>query len=332
MLSAGRLVRGSGSRPARSAAGEKTAALAPWRTCCKARARWAATGVVGQIRDHLQTRPPDLGRAPGAGLHAIGSQSVKTGETAAEGLARLRRCQKISTAAQRHLVVDKKGLPLLAMATPADLTAATPPGKSSSACASCAPRSDRMGRLRLRRTARHLGGEVPEPDSEDGGPAQRRGRVRRPARHRVVERPHAWAMHTRRHARGCERLVQRSESLTTRAPITLMTRRITRRQSRRARQRAGPVADTPATDEFPPPTPPGSPRLPALAQRAPAGAVHPPPRQNGERPRGPDTFPTPGKACHVQTRIVRPSLPARRQCSTRGRSGAWPRGRQGLPG
>ncbi|MGW4696107.1 transposase [Kitasatospora cineracea] len=45
----------------------------------------------------------------------------------------------------------------------------------------------------------------------------------------VVERSHAWVMHARRHARDCERIVQHSESLITRAAITLMTRRITQR-------------------------------------------------------------------------------------------------------
>ncbi|MGW0792960.1 transposase [Streptomyces sp. NPDC002911] len=52
----------------------------------------------------------------------------------------------------------------------------------------------------------------------------------------VVERSHAWVMHARRHARDYERLVQHSESLVTWAAITLMTRRITRRNSRRSGQ------------------------------------------------------------------------------------------------
>ncbi|MFJ4561988.1 RacP protein [Streptomyces massasporeus] len=52
----------------------------------------------------------------------------------------------------------------------------------------------------------------------------------------VVERSLAWIMHARRHARDYERLIQHSESLITWAAITLMTRRITRRQSRRTGQ------------------------------------------------------------------------------------------------
>lgn len=54
----------------------------------------------------------------------------------------------------------------------------------------------------------------------------------------VVERSHAWVMHARRHARDYERLIQHSESLITWAAITLMTRRITRRNSRRSGQPA----------------------------------------------------------------------------------------------
>jgi transposase len=54
----------------------------------------------------------------------------------------------------------------------------------------------------------------------------------------VVERSLAWIMHARRHARDYERLIQRSESPITWAAITLMTRRISRRQSRRTSQPA----------------------------------------------------------------------------------------------
>ncbi len=48
----------------------------------------------------------------------------------------------------------------------------------------------------------------------------------------VVERSHACIMHARRPARDCERLIQHSESLITWAAITLVTRRITRRNPR----------------------------------------------------------------------------------------------------
>ncbi|MFF7988033.1 hypothetical protein ACFZDK_55120 [Streptomyces sp. NPDC007901] len=53
-----------------------------------------------------------------------------------------------------------------------------------------------------------------------------------------MEGSHAWIMHARRHARDYERLIRHSESLITWAAITIMTRRITRRNSRRAGQPA----------------------------------------------------------------------------------------------
>lgn len=54
----------------------------PWRTCYGFMARWAAAGVVGQIRDQLRKRiRRDMGRAPGAVATVIDSQSVKAAET-----------------------------------------------------------------------------------------------------------------------------------------------------------------------------------------------------------------------------------------------------------
>lgn len=64
----------------------------------------------------------------------------------------------------------------------------------------------------------------------------------RQAPHRAAD-PTAWVMHARRHARDYERLIQHSESLITWAAITLMTRRITRRQSKRTGQPASREAD-----------------------------------------------------------------------------------------
>lgn len=45
-------------------------------------ARWAAAGVVGQIRDQLRKRVRrEMGRAPGAVATVIDSQSIKAAET-----------------------------------------------------------------------------------------------------------------------------------------------------------------------------------------------------------------------------------------------------------
>ena len=46
-------------------------------------ARWAACGVIGQIRDQLRKRiRREMGKAPGAVATVIDSQSIKAAETA----------------------------------------------------------------------------------------------------------------------------------------------------------------------------------------------------------------------------------------------------------
>lgn len=134
-------------------------------------------------------------------------------------------------------MVDTKGLPLFVMVTPADIT-----DRDAA--------KEVLFRLRLM----HPEITIVWADSAYAGqlvtwakkyldltvktvsrPKNAVGFVVLPRRW-VVERSIAWVMHARRHARDYERLVQHSESLITWAAITLMTRRITRRQSRRASQ------------------------------------------------------------------------------------------------
>lgn len=94
----------------------------PWRTCYGFMARWAAAGVVGQIRDHLRKRVRrDMGRAPGAVATVIDSQSVKAAETVGRDSRGYDGAKKIN-GRKRHMVVDTKGLPLFVMVTPADMT------------------------------------------------------------------------------------------------------------------------------------------------------------------------------------------------------------------
>ncbi|MEU9256638.1 IS5 family transposase [Streptomyces sp. NPDC048270] len=211
----------------------------PWRTCYNAMARWAAAGVIGQIRDHLRKRVRrDMGRAPGAVATIIESQSVKAAETVGKDSRGYDAAKKIN-GRKRHLVVDTKGLPLFVMVTPADMT-----DRDAA--------KEELFRLRLM----HPEITIVWADSADAGqlvtwakkylnltaktvsrPKDAVGFVVLPRRW-VVERSHVWVMHARRQARDYERLVQHSESLITWAAITLMTRRITRRQSRRANQPA----------------------------------------------------------------------------------------------
>lgn len=210
----------------------------PWRTVFGFMARWAAAGVIGQIRDLLRERVRrDMGRAPGAVATVIDSQSVKAAETVGKNSRGYDGGKKIN-GRKRHLVVDTHGLPLFVMVTPADMT-----DRDAA--------KEVLFRLRLM----HPEITIVWADSGYAGPklggwAKKRlnltlKTVGRPKgvkgfvvikRRWVVERSIAWIMHARRHARDYERLIQHSESLITWAAITLMTRRITQRQSRRAGQ------------------------------------------------------------------------------------------------
>ncbi|MXG30356.1 IS5 family transposase [Streptomyces sp. YIM 132580] len=209
----------------------------PWRTCYGFMARWAAAGVVGQIRDQLRKRiRRELGRSPGAVATVIDSQSVKAAETVGRESRSYDSAKKIN-GRKRHLVVDTKGLPLFVMVTPADMT-------------DRAAAKEVLFRLRLM----HREITIASADSGYAGQLVTWAKkhlgltlktVSRPKntpsfvllpRRWVVERSLAWIMHARRHARDYERLIQHSESLITWAAITLMTRRITRRTSRRSGQ------------------------------------------------------------------------------------------------
>ncbi|MFJ3439512.1 IS5 family transposase [Streptomyces cyaneofuscatus] len=201
----------------------------PWRTVWGFMARWAAAGVVNQIRDLLAGRiRRELGKGPRAVAAVIDSQSVKAAETVSKATRGFDAGKKIN-GRKRHLVVDTRGLPLMVMVTPASL-------------------SDRdaakeiLFRLRLTRpeitivwadsayagklvpwAKRHLNLTIKTVSR----PKDTSGFVVLPRRW-VVERTLAWMLHARRHARDYERLVQHSETLITWAAVTLMARRLTR--------------------------------------------------------------------------------------------------------
>lgn len=192
-------------------------------------ARWAAAGVIGQIRDQLAARiRREMGKGPRAVATVIDSQSVKAAETVGKDSRGYDPGKKIN-GRKRHLVVDTRGLPLLVMVTPADL-------------ADRDAAKEVLFRLRLM----HPEITIVWADSAYAGklvtwakrhlnltlktvsrPKDTSGFVVLPRRW-VVERSLAWIMHARRHARDYERLVQHSETLITWAAITLMTRRLTR--------------------------------------------------------------------------------------------------------
>lgn len=95
-----------------------------------------------------------MGKGPRAVATVIDSQSVKAAETVGKDSRGYDAAKKRINGRKRHIVVDTRGLPLLVMVPPPIGPTATPPRKSSSASASCTPRSPSSGRLRLRRAAR----------------------------------------------------------------------------------------------------------------------------------------------------------------------------------
>lgn len=128
-------------------------------------------------------------------------------------------------------MVDTRGLPLLVMATPADMTD-----------------RDAAREVRFRLRLMHPEITIAWADSAYAGqlvywakkylrltvktvsrPKDAAGFAVLPRRW-VVERSLSWIMQARRHARDYERLVQHSEALITWAALTLMTRRITQKK------------------------------------------------------------------------------------------------------
>ncbi|HWU08981.1 MAG TPA: IS5 family transposase [Streptomyces sp.] len=205
----------------------------PWRTVWGFMARWAAAGVIGQIRDHLSGRiRREMDKGPRAVATVIDSQSVRAAETVGRDSRGYDAGKKIN-GRKRHMVVDTRGLPLLVMVTPASLTD-----------------RDAAKELLLRLRLMHPEITIVWADSAYAGklvtwakkylsltiktvsrPKDASGFIVLPRRW-VVERTWAWMMHARRHARDYERLVQHSETLITWAAITLMTRRLTSKRAR----------------------------------------------------------------------------------------------------
>ncbi|AEY85298.1 putative transposase [Streptomyces hygroscopicus subsp. jinggangensis 5008] len=204
--------------------------------------RWAAAGVIGQIRDELASRiRRGMGKSPRAVATVIDSQSVKAAETVGQDSRGYDAGKKIN-GRKRHLVVDTRGLPLLVMVTPADMT-----DRDAA--------KEVLFRLRLM----HPEITIVWADSAYAGqlvtwakrylnltiktvsrPKDASGFVVLPRRW-VVERTWGWIMHARRHARDYERLIQHSETLIMWAALTLMTRRLTRRHTNRATWQTSPA-------------------------------------------------------------------------------------------
>ncbi|ONK09571.1 IS5 family transposase [Streptomyces sp. MP131-18] len=206
----------------------------PWRTVWGFMARWAATGIVGQIRDQLRRRVRlGMSRAPRAVATVIDSQSIRAAETVSRATRGYDAAKKVN-GRKRHLVVDTKGLPLLVMVTAADMTDRDAAKEVLFRLRLMHPEittvwADTAYAGTLVTWAKTFLGLTIKTVSR---PRDASGFVVLPRRW-VVERSLAWLMHARRHARDYERLVQHSETLITWAAITLMARRLTRRRSTR---------------------------------------------------------------------------------------------------
>ncbi|WP_369696692.1 IS5 family transposase [Streptomyces sp. XD-27] len=207
----------------------------PWRTVWGFMARWAAAGVVGQIRDQLSSRiRREMGKGPKAVATVIDSQSVKAAETVGKDSRGYDPGKKIN-GRKRHLVVDTRGLPLLVIVTPASLSDRDAAKEVLFRLRLMHPEitivwadSAYAGKL-VTWAKRHLDLTIKTVSR----PKDTSGFIVLPRRW-VVERSLAWIMHARRHARDYERLVQHSETLITWAAITLMTRRLARGRRGRA--------------------------------------------------------------------------------------------------
>ncbi|MDF9816693.1 IS5 family transposase [Streptomyces sp. SPB162] len=204
----------------------------PWETCYGFFWRWSRAGIVVGIRDQLRRRiRTNLGRCPYPVTLIIDSQSVKAADTVGKATRGYDVGKKIN-GRKRHIAVDTKDLPVMIMVTPADM-------------------SDRDAARELLWRLRITHPQITQvwADSAYAGQlvtwAQERLHITLKTVHRpkgqkgfvvlprrwIVERTLGWIMHARRNARDYERLPQHSECHLTWSMITLMTRRLTRKDA-----------------------------------------------------------------------------------------------------
>ncbi|MER5603675.1 IS5 family transposase [Streptomyces sp. NPDC002265] len=203
----------------------------PWETVYGFFARWSRAGAVAWIRDQLRRRiRTNLGRCPYPVTLIVDSQSVKAADTVSKATRGYDAGKKIN-GRKRHIAVDTKGLPMMIMVTPADMTdrdaaremlfrlrithpQITQVWADSAYAGQLVDWAEHRLHLTLRTVTRPRGAK---------------GFVVLPRRWKV-ERTLGWIMHARRNVRDYERLPQHSEAHLTWSLITLMTRRLGRFQ------------------------------------------------------------------------------------------------------
>ncbi|GII06161.1 DDE transposase [Planobispora takensis] len=205
----------------------------PWQTVYGFFARWARAGVVSsilvQLRRAIRLR---AGRCPNPVAAILDSQSVKAAETVSKATRGYDANKKIS-GRKRSVLVDTMGLVLLVMVTPAD--------RSDRDCA-----RDLLARVRMLHPqltlvwadgayagvlvewARRFLNLTLKIVSKVAGQV---GFTVLPRRW-IVERSLSWFLRARRNVRDYERTPAHSEAHLCWAAITLMTRRLTRKNAR----------------------------------------------------------------------------------------------------
>lgn len=196
----------------------------PWETIYGFFRRWNQAGVVAWIRDQLRRRiRTNLGRCPYPVTLIVDSQSVKAADTVGKASRGYDAGKKIN-GRKRHIAVDTKGMPVMIMVTPADMTdrdaaremlwrlrlthpQLTQVWADSAYAGQLVDWAEGFLRITLKTVSR---------------PKDAKGFVVLPRRWKV-ERTLGWIMHARRNVRDYERLPQHSEAHLTWSLITLMT-------------------------------------------------------------------------------------------------------------
>ncbi|MFJ9968349.1 IS5 family transposase [Streptomyces avermitilis] len=224
-----RYIVDNGARQRREVAGA-ACGFPPWETVHGFFWRWNRAGVVTYIRDQLRRRiRTGKGRCPHPVTLIVDSQSVKAASTVGKSSRGYDAAPKIN-GRKRHITVDTLDLPVMITVTPADI-------QDRDAA------RDVFRRLRLTQPQitqvwadRGYAGDLVDWARERlwltlrivSRPKRAKGFVVLPRRWKV-ERTIGWCMNARRNARDYERLPQHSEAHLNWALITMMTRRLTRK-------------------------------------------------------------------------------------------------------